>query len=75
VGKITCSELPYHVYPGVHWQTDAQFGQHTISPDQVAAVVLDDNAPFELIELYTDGRIVDPSEARERLRRLLDEST
>ena len=31
--KIVCSELVYHVYLGVGWQTDQQLGRFTISPD------------------------------------------
>ena len=53
--KITCSELPYHVFPDIPWETDEQFGQHTISPDQVAAQAFGTDAPLELIEFHHDG--------------------
>jgi hypothetical protein len=72
VDKITCSELPYHVYPGVHWKTDEQLGQFTISPDQVASTLFDPEAPFQLLELYHDGKEVTAEEALPLVRRLLD---
>jgi hypothetical protein len=59
---IVCSELPYHVYTGVDWQTDEQLGRFTISPDHVAAEALTDSGPFELVLFYHDGRLVDAAE-------------
>ena len=60
---LACSELPYHVYPDVAWATTEQVGSHTISPDQVAAQALGDDAPFCLVTLYHDGRHVPDAEA------------
>ncbi|MDF1700794.1 MAG: YiiX/YebB-like N1pC/P60 family cysteine hydrolase [Planctomycetota bacterium] len=70
-GSIVCSELPYHVYPGVPWQTASQLGRFTISPDDVAAQVL--GGEFELVVLYHDGVLVDAAEAPARLATLLRE--
>ena len=73
LGKITCSELPYHVYPGVDWETEEQLGQFTISPDQVAAQVFGEETPFQLLDFYHDGEHVDPAEASSLMRRLMAE--
>ena len=62
-GTIVCSELPYHVYPHIDWQTEAQLGRFTISPDDVAAQAIGEHAPFELILFYHDGEQVEPDEA------------
>ena len=62
-GSIVCSELPYHVYPGVAWRTDTQLGRFTISPDDVASQALSPAGSFELLAFYHDGALVDPSEA------------
>ena len=70
--KITCSELPYHVYPDVAWETDTQLGSFTISPDQVAKAALGADAPFHLVALYHDGTEVDPREADGRFAGLLE---
>ena len=48
-GTIVCSELPYHVYPGIDWQTEAQLGYFTISPDDVALQAVGEEAAFELV--------------------------
>jgi hypothetical protein len=69
-GSIVCSELPYHVYPGVHWQTSAQLGRFTISPDQVASQALSEDGAFDLVVLYHDGGLVDPAEALPRMETL-----
>jgi len=63
IDKITCSELPYHVFPDIPWETEAQLGQHTISPDQVAEQVCGEGAPLRLIDFYHDGRPVDRKDA------------
>jgi hypothetical protein len=62
-GTIVCSELPYHVYPHIDWQTEAELGRFTISPDDVAAQAIGDKAAFELILFYHDGGQVEPDEA------------
>jgi len=62
-GTIVCSELPYHVYPHIDWQTEAQLGRFTISPDDVAAQAIGEQAAFELILFYHDGRQVEPDAA------------
>jgi hypothetical protein len=71
--KIACSELPYHVYPDVSWQTEEQLGQHTITPDQVACQSLSSDAPFQLVAFCHDGHVVDSSEALPLMTRLLGE--
>lgn len=62
-GTIVCSELPYHVYPDIDWQTEAQLGRFTISPDDVALQAVGEGAAFELILFYHDGEQVDPDAA------------
>ena len=69
--KIVCSELPYHVYPGIDWQTDQQLGRFTISPDDVAAEGLRDSAPLKLVAFYHDGLLVDAGEDLELMRKLM----
>lgn len=71
--EVTCSELPYHIYPAVSWQTVEQLGRHTISPDQVASQALTTDAPFQLVEFCHDGHLVDPPEALPLMTRLLGE--
>jgi hypothetical protein len=70
-GSIVCSELPYHVYPGVDWQTETRLGRFTINPDQVAAQALGPHGTFELIVLYHDGALVDADSARARMEELM----
>jgi len=70
-GSIVCSELPYHVYPGVAWTTSAQLGRFTISPDQVASQALGDNGAFDLVVFYHDGLLVDAGAALDEMRALM----
>ena len=74
-GTIVCSELPYHVYPDVDWETEAQLGRFTISPDQIAAQALSPAGAFELIMLYHDGQLVEQDQALERMRSLVGVTT
>ncbi|MGB6849635.1 MAG: YiiX/YebB-like N1pC/P60 family cysteine hydrolase [Thermoanaerobaculia bacterium] len=69
--KIVCSELPYHVYPGIDWQTDQQLGRFTISPDDVAIEALRDSAPLQLVAFYHDGHLVDAAEDLALMRKLM----
>jgi hypothetical protein len=62
-GTIVCSELPYHVYPGIEWHTEAELGRFTISPDDVAAQAIGQHAAFELVLFYHAGEQVDPDAA------------
>jgi hypothetical protein len=62
-GTIVCSELPYHVYPGIDWQTEAQLGRFTISPDDVALQAVGEEAAFELVLFYHDGQQAESDEA------------
>jgi hypothetical protein len=62
-GTIVCSELPYHVYPRVDWRTEEQLGRFTISPDDVALQALGEEAAFELVLFYHDGKQVEPDKA------------
>jgi hypothetical protein len=55
--KIVCSEIAYVVFHDVNWQTEKSIGRFTISPDNVARMALE-NGPFEVIELYHDGKRV-----------------
>jgi len=69
--KIVCSELAYHVYPGVDWQTDQQLGRFTISPDHVASEALGDSAPLKLVAFYHDGLLVEATEDLALMRQLM----
>ena len=69
--KIVCSELPYHVYPGIDWQTDQQLGRFTISPDDVAAEALRDPAPLKLVAFYHDGLLIEAAEDLALMRQLM----
>jgi hypothetical protein len=71
IGSIVCSELPYHVYPGVEWTTGSQLGRFTISPDQVADQALSDAGAFELVLFIHDGVRLEDSVALERMRSLM----
>jgi hypothetical protein len=73
-GSIVCSELPYHVYPGVAWQTGSQLGRFTISPDQVASQALTDSGAFELIVFYHDGELVNSNVALALMEALMRDS-
>ena len=69
--KIVCSELPYHVYPGIDWQTDRQLGRFTINPDHVASEAMGDSAPLKLVAFYHDGQLVDAAEDLALMRKLM----
>lgn len=71
-GTIVCSELPYHVYPWVDWQTDEQLGRFTISPDDIARAALGDDPHFEVLAFYHDGALVPPDRARDRMLQLME---
>ncbi len=73
IDKITCSELPYHVFPDIPWETEETLGQHTISPDQVAEQSFGDNAPLRLIDFYHDGEQVDRKDALAKVKQLIDD--
>ena len=73
IDKITCSELPYHVFPDIPWQTEEQLWQHTISPDQVAEQAIGEDAPLRLVEFYHDGRHVDRKEALTTMHQLIED--
>jgi len=63
-GTIVCSELPYHVYPGVTWTTEQQLGRFTISPDHIALEAIGASALFDVVLFYRDGTLLDAAEAR-----------
>ena len=71
--KIVCSELPYHVYPDVPWQTEEQLGRFTISPDDIASLAYLEPPLFEVVLLYHDGERVPDAEARSRMADLMAE--
>jgi hypothetical protein len=68
---IVCSELPYHVYSSIRWQTEEQLGRFTISPDDVAREALGPNPDFSLMAFYHDGALVPPETAKTKLRSLV----
>jgi len=73
IDKITCSELPYHVFPDIPWHTEEQLWQHTISPDQVAEQAFGEDAPLRLVDFYHDGRQVDHKEASTTMHKLIQD--
>ena len=68
---IVCSELPYHVFPDVDWDTEAQMGRFTISPDDIARQALGPKPDFQPIAFYHDGALVPGKQAREKLESLV----
>ncbi len=55
--RIVCSELVYVAYTDTHWPTDRALGRFTISPDQIARKLFEDNE-LQLVLLYLDGQPV-----------------
>ncbi|PIQ56713.1 MAG: hypothetical protein COW01_03660 [Bdellovibrionales bacterium CG12_big_fil_rev_8_21_14_0_65_38_15] len=53
--KLVCSELLYQAFGDVRWPTEAYLGRFTISPDNVAEVIVQKNTPFELIYSHERG--------------------
>jgi len=53
--KIVCSELIYATFILNDWDTDSTVGINTISPDNVAVKLFDENSTFTLPLLYHDG--------------------
>lgn len=45
--KVVCSELVYHAFGKINWPTKYIMGRSTISPDDVAQVVLYKNSPIK----------------------------
>lgn len=54
--KVVCSELVYHAFGKINWPTKYIMGRATISPDDVAQVVLYKNTPIKF-----DSYIFSPS--------------
>ncbi|MDH3973512.1 MAG: YiiX/YebB-like N1pC/P60 family cysteine hydrolase [Deltaproteobacteria bacterium] len=55
--KIVCSELVYTTFTGIKWPTGKTLGRITISPDNVASIVIN-GGPLKLALLYHDGKLV-----------------
>ncbi|MBQ1782672.1 MAG: Poxvirus G6 [Gammaproteobacteria bacterium] len=55
--RIVCSELVYVAYTDTHWPTDRALGRFTISPDQIARKLFEDNE-LQLVLLYLNGQPV-----------------
>jgi hypothetical protein len=55
--KIVCSEIVYVVFHDIDWPTKKAAGRYTISPDNVASKVFDENTlqVLEPILMYHDG--------------------
>jgi len=54
--RIVCSELIYATDTAINWETEKTVGINTISPDNVAVKLLDENSSFTLPLLYHDGK-------------------
>jgi hypothetical protein len=53
--SIVCSELVYLVYDDFEWPVAEVAGRYTVSPDNIAALVIGEDAPFRAVLLYHDG--------------------
>ena len=53
--KIVCSELAYVVFPDIEWPLGKSVGRFTISPDNVAQAVLNNQQQFSIPIFYHDG--------------------
>jgi len=47
--RLVCSELLYQSYGDVVWPTESYLGRYTISPDNVASIIVQKQTPFKLI--------------------------
>ncbi|MFT6604689.1 MAG: hypothetical protein ACJARO_002213, partial [Bacteriovoracaceae bacterium] len=54
--KVVCSELIYHAYGKINWPTKYIMGRATISPDDVAQVVLYKNSPIKFTSYLLSPR-------------------
>ncbi len=53
--KLVCSELLYQSFGDIAWPTEKYLGRVTISPDNVASLILYANAPMDL-QYYIKGQ-------------------
>lgn len=58
--RLVCSELLYQSYGEVVWPTESYLGRYTISPDNVASIIVQKSTPFKLV--YSMERTEDQSE-------------
>lgn len=58
--KIVCSEIVYVVFHDIAWPTKQTLGRYTISPDNVASKVFEDNGVISLepVLMYRSGQRV-----------------
>jgi len=68
--KIVCSELAYVSFPSIDWPTQKTLGRHSISPDHVAELALND-IPLKLVMLYHDGKLVAQQDQLKKMRSLM----
>ena len=68
--EIVCSELVYVSYDDLIWDTSKSLGRYTISPDQVARKLVDDDR-FEPVLMYLNGKAVE-GDLRNKFNALLD---
>lgn len=54
--RIVCSEIAYAVFSDVKWPLDRTLGRYTISPDNVAKLAHGENAVFEPVILFYNGK-------------------
>ncbi|MFT6070459.1 MAG: hypothetical protein ACJAT2_000741 [Bacteriovoracaceae bacterium] len=47
--KLVCSELLYQSFGSINWPTTEYLGRTTISPDNIASLVLHSNSPLKLV--------------------------
>ncbi len=53
--KIVCSELIYVTFDDMDWITEKAMGRYTISPDNVATKVMQENSFYPIL-IYHDGK-------------------
>ncbi|MCA1979219.1 MAG: hypothetical protein LDL19_08275 [Thiobacillus sp.] len=67
--RLSCAELVYHAYGQIDWPTRRQLGRAVITPDDIAARALGEEA-LAVVALYNDGERV-PGDLRIALERLM----
>lgn len=72
--EIVCSELIFEAYSDVDWPVEEAVGRFTISPDNVAALAVGDNALFTPILIYHDGKRLPNNNLERNFQVLLEQN-
>lgn len=68
-GELICSEVAYHTFADIEFQTDKTLGTHVLSPDQVGRRADEEAEPFYPALIYFNGERVEGDS--QTLRRVL----